>query len=356
MDIKENFSLKNFNSLKIDAKAKYFVVVNSINEIIKLISQKIFEKNNFIILGGGTNILFTKDFDGIVIKNNICNSLNFKNLETKIEILADSGIIFDELIQKEIEFQNNLKFRNNLKSQNNFKINVFGLENLAKIPGNVGSAVVQNIGAYGVEQKDFFNYCKAINLISGEIKTFYKENCDFDYRFSIFKQENNPFFITEVCYMLDKLNKPNIEYPDLTKIFNNLVNKIEISPKNIYNELEKIRKNKLPDVEKFPNVGSYFKNPIIEKKQFDELKSNFSDIKYFNSENNFIKISAAWLIENCNLKGKKIKNVGIFDKHSLIIVNYGEATGQEVVYFSGFIIQEVEKKFGIKLEPEVVYI
>ena len=342
--IYENFSLKKCNSLGIDATAKLFVNIRTFRQLKQLIEKKYFVDNKFIILGSGTNILFTEDFDGIVVRNMLRGGFSIHNYADKIQIKSYSGCKFDMLIQKFIAEQN----RNN-----EF---VFGLENLAKIPGTVGSAVIQNIGAYGVEQKDFFECCKMINVQTGEFKDFCNIDCNFGYRNSIFKQQKNSYFITSVVYSIKKQFNllPNLNYPDLRKEFENT--KLEgITPQLIYDTVSRIRESKLPNIDKYPNAGSFFKNPIITKNEFNNLKSDYPNIVFYDYVNG-VKISAAWLIEQCGLKGKRMGNVGIHENHSLILVNYSNATGKEVVAFADFIISEVKSKFGITIEPEVVYV
>ena len=346
MKIYENFSLKKYNSLRIDAKAKYFAKITKISQLQQLIKENFFANNKYIILGSGTNILFTKDFDGIVLKNNLTSKFEINNEANgdTVVITASSGIKFDDMIQRFLEFQ----------KENN--LSLFSLENLAKIPGDVGSAVVQNIGAYGVEQKDFFICCQVINLKTGNIEYKNLDFCNFAYRNSIFKQKDNPYFILDVIYSNRKKDTlPNLNYPDLKREFEN-ANPAEITPLSIYATVSKIRESKLPDIKKYPNAGSFFKNPMVEKKRFEEVKAKYSDIVFWDRGAKEVKVSAAWLIEHCGLKGKRIGNVGIHKNHSLILVSYKNATGNEVVAFANFVINEVKAKFGVEIEPEVVYV
>ena len=345
-NIQENFSLKKYNSLKIDAKAKLFVSIKSLTQLKKLIKENYFINNKFIIIGEGTNILFTKDFDGIVVKNDFQKDFKIRNLNNFIQINSSSGIKFDVLIQRFLKYQ----------KENNMTI--FGLENLAKIPGTVGSAVVQNIGAYGVEQKDFISFGIAIDLQTGEKEYFMDldDKQNFGYRTSIFKQMETKYFIIEIAYSFRKsiCEKPNLNYPALREKFEN-IDLEEITPQLVYDTVSEIRKKKLPNIKKEPNAGSFFKNPIISKRKFNSLELKYPDIVFYNFEDK-IKISAAWLIEKCGLKGKRIGDVGISKKHSLILVNYGNATGKEVIGFAEFVIKTVNKKFRIMIEPEVIFV
>jgi len=356
MKIKKNFSLKKYNSLKIDAKAKLFVEIKTVEELQRMIKKKYFVDNKFFILGEGSNVLFTEDFDGLVVKNSITSVFimdkDIWEVNDAIEITASSGIKFDDMIQKFLEFQ----------KENN--LSIFGLENLAKIPGSVGSAVVQNIGAYGIELKDLFYDCIVVDLKNREYYNRYcildKTRCCFGYRNSIFKQKENPYFIIKVSFKIDRKNViPSLNYPALREKFENITPN-EITPQLVYDTVSKIRESKLPSKEEYPNAGSFFKNPIITKNKFISLKLLYPDIVFYDLEDetqkNKVKISAAWLIEKCGLKGRRIGDVGISEKHSLILVNYGKATGKEVVNFANYVIYEVKKKIGVKIEPEVVYV
>lgn len=343
MKIYNNFSLEKYNTLQVNVLAKHFVEVDKIETLISLINNETFKNNKYTILGKGSNILFTQDYDGIIIKNKIISNLIINDFDDKIEIVAASGICFDDMIKQLLDYQ----------KQNNTCI--FGLENLAQIPGEVGSAVVQNIGAYGVEQQDFFSYCKTINIETGETFIFNKDECKFGYRTSIFKHKDNTHFISEVCYILYKANKYNISYPDVHKIIHSKTKKCQITPQLIYDIVTEIRKNKLPDINEYPNAGSFFKNPVISHEQFLALKETYPNINAYNVGND-MKIPAAWLIENAGIKGRNTEKVSVYHKHALIVVNYGQATGQEVVEFANLIIDKVYNVFKVKLEPEIVYI
>ena len=334
MKILKDFSLKKLNSFSVEAKASYFLKTNSIEEIQELIRTDFLTKNKFFILGGGYNVLFTKNFDGIILKF-IDNTIKIKQTDKETIFLVSAGVIWDDFVKKTVENQ------------------VVGFGNLAKIPGNVGSAAVQNIGAYGVEQCDFFKYLEAIDLTNGKKEIFDKKACKFEYRNSFFKNINNKFLITKVCYAFPKENKFCLNYPDLKKKLENKT----ITTKLVYQTVSEIRSEKLPDPEHTPNVGSFFKNPVIDVNLFNDLRKKYPEIKYFNTDSNDkIKIPAAWLIEKCNWKGKRIGNVGVYEKHSLIIISNGRATGKEIYDFAQKIISSVFEKFGINLEPEVVII
>jgi UDP-N-acetylmuramate dehydrogenase len=341
MNIKNNFSLAKYNSLNVNAQAKFFADIQSEEQLFELIHNNYFNEHKFIILGEGTNILFAKDFDGIVLHNKITQQVcEFIENEKTIEVHCSSGIAFDDLINKLIVF---------LQANN---IIAFGMENLAKIPGNVGSAVVQNIGAYGVEQKIFFKYCNTLNLLTSEKKKFFYDDCKFNYRSSFFKTNTNPFFITDVCYSIPKNNSPILTYPELKNATNENSN---LSVQQIYDLISDIRANKIPDINEFPNAGSFFKNPIVSKPKYQQLEKKFPNIKSFQIGNE-IKIPTAWLIEQCGLKGYRKGDVGIYEKHALIVVNYGNANGKNILDFSNYVIQQVKEKFHVEIEKEVVVV
>lgn len=331
----ENYSLRDLNTFGLDVKASYFVEIKSISDIKKLLELKSPEYSKSLVLGLGSNILFTKDFDGLVIKNSLQEIEIEDERENEVFVKAGSGIIWDDLVNYCVE--------------NSY----WGIENLSLIPGTVGAAPVQNIGAYGVELKDVFYSLNGIYLDDGKSQTFSKEESQFGYRSSLFKKElKNKFLITDIILRLSKRPAPRLNYRELKKKFESREeNKITL--REIRNSVIEIRKNKLPDPAELGNAGSFFKNPIIPNNELINLQKHFKDIVYFKIDNKYSKISAGWLIEQCGLKGFRKGNVGTYPKQALIIVNYGKATGKEIYEFSQKIQLKVEDKFGILLEPEV---
>jgi len=334
MNILSNFSLKNLNTFHIDCKAKYFVEVGSTAEMQELRTLKIFRNEKVFILGGGSNVLFIKDFDGLIIHP------VFKGIEIDAEssehiiLKIGAGEIWEELVDYTV------------------KKEWSGIENLAAIPGSVGAAPVQNIGAYGVELKDVFHSLTAIDLKDGTTKTFQKQDCNFAYRNSIFKSEfKNRYLITNVYLRLNKNVQANIDYEALKMFLEN--EHLEPSLENVYKAIINIRASKLPDPKVIGNVGSFFKNPVVEHAKFAELKSKFPEIKYFPQPKGAVKLAAAWLIELCGWKGKRIGQVGVHDKQALVLVNHGGGDGSQILSLSNQIIESVNQKFGIQLEPEV---
>lgn len=335
MPIEKNISLKPFNTFNVDAKAKYFAEVKNITKLKELLSNGDYNNERRLILGAGSNILFTKDFDGIVIKLNNSEIQVISETEENVFIQVDAGVDWDSFVQYTID--------NGLS----------GIENLSLIPGNVGAAPIQNIGAYGVEVKDVIESVNIILLEGLEEKTLSNAECNFDYRNSIFKKEfKNRVVITSVLFNFSKKKYVNLEYALLKNYFIEK-SEAEITSENVRDAVISIRESKLPDPNKIGNAGSFFKNPIIEKERYEELKIEYPDLNGYPESNSKIKISAGWLIEKCGLKGKRIGDVGVHKKQALVIVNYGNATGADVVEFSKMITSEVCIKFNIIIINEV---
>ncbi|MFC0426817.1 UDP-N-acetylmuramate dehydrogenase [Chryseobacterium scophthalmum] len=334
--MQENFSLKPFNTFGVEAKAKYFVEVNTVEELTETLKLSHTQTLPLLFLGGGSNILFTKDFDGLAIQLNLKGiSEKFLN-ENEVLVTAKAGENWHEFVM----FCLNKNYG--------------GLENLSLIPGNVGTSPMQNIGAYGTEIKDHFLSCKVLNLQTLEVENFDLEKCRFGYRDSIFKQEGkNKYVILEVSFKLTTQNHSiKTEYGAIQSELENLGIKnptIQDVSKAVIN----IRQSKLPDPKKIGNAGSFFKNPTIPLTQFEGLKLKFDNIQGY-PNGNFVKVPAGWLIEQCGWKGKQIGNVASHQLQSLVIINAtGNASGKEIFDFSGLIIDSVKEKFGIELEREV---
>jgi len=335
MQIKNNFSLKSLNTFTVDAKAKYFAEVDNILELKEILSTKVFKSENRLILGGGSNILFTEDFNGIVLKLNNTEIKKISESEENVFLQVDAGVKWDSFVQHTIEN------------------GISGIENLSLIPGNVGAAPIQNIGAYGVEVKDLIENVNLLMIDGLEEISLSNQECNFSYRNSIFKNElKNKFVITSVLFKFSKQSKINLTYAPLNDYFVEM-DENKITSQNVRDAVISIRESKLPDPNKIGNAGSFFKNPIITKEKFEELKGVYSDLHGYPDSNSKIKISAGWLIEKCGLKGKRIGDVGIHEKQALVIVNHGSATGTEILEFSKMIQSEVENKFNIKIINEV---
>lgn len=336
MKIEQDFSLKNHNTFGVDAKASYFVEVKDLKEIRDALDFAKEKQLRVLYLGGGSNVLFTKDFNGLVIALQLKGISVEKDGENHVLVSAQAGENWHQFVLYCLEQ------------------NFGGLENLSLIPGNVGTSPIQNIGAYGVEIKDVFSSCKVLDIAAGEIKTFDAATCRFGYRDSIFKHEGKgKYIILEVTFRLTtqehkitteygaiqaELQKMNVEMPTI---------------KDVSNAVVEIRQSKLPDPKMLGNAGSFFKNPTIPAGQFSELKTIFPEIPgYPNVEK--VKVPAGWLIENAGWKGRTIGNVGSHELQALVLVNKtGTATGKEIFDFSTKIIDSVKEKFGIALEREV---
>lgn len=335
MKILENFSLKNYNTFHVDAKSNYFCEIVSANELQELFSQQIFIKNKRLILGGGSNILFTSDFNGLVIKNSIPGIEEIQEDKEHVYVKAGAGVIWDDLVTYCVNK------------------NFGGIENLSLIPGTVGAAPIQNIGAYGAELKDVFYSLEGVFLKENYIKEFSKKECYFGYRDSIFKSEyKDKFVITTVTLKLLKNPKINIEYSALREVVKNY-KKEELTIGKISQIVKDIRNSKLADPAKFGNAGSFFKNPEIDKETLSRLESEFEDLISFKIDEDSFKIPAGWMIEKCGLKGFKNGNVGTYDNQALVIINYNNASGKEIYNFSEFVKEKVFAKFKIELEREV---
>ena len=330
--IRKNISLKKYNSFNIDVNAKEFVEVNSKDELIEIANKT--KDKNVLYLGGGSNILFTRDFDGIVIHLNI------------------KGVQFEKTNSDETVVQANAG-----ENWNNFvefciKNNLGGIENLSMIPGNVGSAPVQNIGAYGVELKDVFLTCEVFNKNDFSIKTYNLKDCKFEYRNSIFKENKNLIILSVRLKLKNRNHKINSTYGGI----NDELKKLKISKptiKDISNVVCSIRKRKLPDPKKIGNAGSFFKNPVVKKDKLEWIKKYFNDVPSYKLDDKNYKIPAAWLIESAGLKGKELDGFGIHKTQPLVLVNYGGAKGEDIYKLSLSIKEIIFKIFKIELETEV---
>lgn len=332
MEIRENIVLAPYTTFRIGGPARYFCEVGSIDDLKSALR---FSKENnlcFFILGGGSNILVSdKGFDGLVIKMGI-KGLEFKGGGDYAILSVGAGEDWDCVVGQVVER------------------NLSGIENLSLIPGTVGAAVYQNIGAYGVELKDVLERVDFFDASSGEIKTFSNKNCQFAYRDSVFKhKEGENLIIVKVYFKLFKNHKVKINYPDLIKIFEDKIPSIA----DVRQAIIKTRKRKLSYPDEIGNAGSFFKNPVVMEVQFKNLISNRPDLKGLILGDGLVKLSAAQLIEKCGWKGKVYGNVGVSEKHSLVLVNYGKGTAEEIANLAKEIKKLVKDEFLIDLEPEV---
>ena len=327
-----NYSLLTYNTFGVNVQAKAFVEVNSADEL-----QKVLVRNNLpiIILGAGSNVLLTKDLDALVIKNNILGKTIIEETKEDAIVEVGAGENWHELV---------------LWSLGN---RLSGLENLSLIPGLVGAAPIQNIGAYGVELKDVFIKLEAIGLATGKLTTFSKEECQFGYRNSIFKSAlKGKYCITKVYLQLAKNPKINVSYGAIKSTLKEL-GVVRPTPQDVSNAVIKIRSSKLPDPKILSNSGSFFKNPEVDHSFFETLQKQFPEIVFYELPNDRVKIPAGWLIEQAGWRGKQIGKVGCHEKQALVLINYGGATGDELLKHAQRVALSVKAKFGIELIPEV---
>lgn len=334
MNIKNNISLKPFNTFGIDVLANQFVSVNSIDELIEVLTSK--KNDPKLILGGGSNMLLTQDVDALVVHINLKGISVVSQSNNEVFVKASAGENWHNFVLWCID--------------NGFG----GVENLSLIPGNVGTAPIQNIGAYGVELKDVFQSCEALHISNGTLKTFHNKDCQFDYRNSIFKNEKKGEYIilnvtfklttknhqlkTDYGAIVSELKKQNIDNPTI---------------KDVSNAVIAIRSSKLPDPKKIGNSGSFFKNPVISKSHYSSLKHNFPEIPSYPISDTLVKVPAGWLIEQAGFKGKTFGNYGVHKNQALVLVNYDDAKGNDIKNLAELIQKTIVRIFNIELEAEV---
>ena len=334
MIIQNNFSLKKYNTFGIEAKAKRFIAVHSVEDLKTVLQE--YKSEPKLVLGGGSNMLLTQDIQALVIHIDLKGKKILKEDDDYVWVESMAGENWHEFVLWTIEQ------------------NFGGLENMSLIPGNVGTTPVQNIGAYGTEIKDTFISCEAMSIDNQEMKTFSKEACHFGYRESIFKHEaKDQFIITSVVFKLTKRNhKINISYGDITKELEKQ-NVVTPTLAAISNAVIAIRQSKLPDPKELGNSGSFFKNPIISKEQYEKAKILYPEMPHYVISETQVKVPAGWLIEKAGFKGKRFGDAGIHKNQALVLVNYGNATGKEILDISKNIQATILKEFGIAIEAEV---
>ncbi len=331
MKILRDVDLKEYNSFGIKAAARKIVAVQSQEDIVRYLNSEEYSEQD-IVLGGGSNILFLGDLKQNIIKNDIKGFRVIEDNQDDVLVEVGAGVVWHEFLEECM------------------KHGYYGLENLALIPGTVGAAPVQNIGAYGVEQDVCFESLTGILRDTAEEMKFTKEKCKFAYRNSIFKTRlKGRFIITSVRYRLSKSFSPVLAYRDLKDKF---AEKSNFVASELFNYICEVRKSKLPDYKELGNAGSFFKNPIISVEMAERLRNKYEKVPLFDFEDRF-KISAAWLIQEAGFKGKRLGDAGVSEKHALILVNYGNASGADIYNLSQNIIDVVKDKFDLELEREV---
>lgn len=335
VQIRENISLKPYNTFGIDVLAKQFAAFTNISELEELlINPKLQTSNPKLVLGGGSNILLAKNFDGTVLKNEI-TGIDAAYEGEHIYVTCGAGENWHKVVMYCVDK------------------GFAGMENLALIPGNVGASPMQNIGAYGVEVKDVFHSLEAYHLHDKTAHTFSLNDCEFGYRESVFKRKyKGQFVITSVTYRLNKKPDFHISYGAIQQELERMGVQ-DVSIKAIAEAVINIRSSKLPDPKVIGNAGSFFKNPQIEQVHFEKLQKEFPSLPSFPVDDTHVKVPAGWLIEQCGWKGFRRGDAGCYDKQALVLVNYGAATGTEIFDLSETILQSVKEKFSITLEREV---
>ncbi|HEX8546193.1 MAG TPA: UDP-N-acetylmuramate dehydrogenase [Cytophagaceae bacterium] len=330
-----NVSLRPYNTFGIDATARLFSVFGSVDELKQILQSQEVKQNPLLVLGGGSNMLLTRDFDGVVLKNEIKGIEIVGETSDSIIVKSGAGEVWHDLVLFTIERD------------------LGGIENLSLIPGTVGASPMQNIGAYGVEIKDTFVSLEALNIQTGELETFDKDACHFGYRESVFKKSlKGKYIITSVDFRLNKQPKFNTSYGAIQTTLEEMGVK-QPTVKSISEAVCKIRRSKLPDPAQIGNAGSFFKNPEIPEAQYLKLKDQYPEIPSFNTVPGYVKVPAGWLNEQCGWKGKVVGNTGVHKNQALVLVNHGGANGSEVKALSQEIVKSVKEKFGIELETEV---
>ena len=332
MPVKQDISLKPYNSFGMDVNARYFAAFHTADSLLEILSAH--KQPPALVLGGGTNLLITRDIDGLVIKNEISGIEKMAEDEESVFIKVGAGENWHGFVEYCIAH------------------GYAGVENLALIPGAAGASPMQNIGAYGTEVKVVLHEVQAMHIHEGVVTTFTNQACEFGYRDSIFKNKyKGQFVILDVTFRLRKKPQFNTSYGAIRQELERMGVQ-ELSIRAVADAVIHIRQSKLPDPAVTGNAGSFFKNPVISQEQFISLQKQFPGIPAHTS-NNAIKLAAGWLIEQCGWKGYRKGDAGCFDKQALVLVNYGKASGEEIITLANDITDSVEKKFGIKLEKEV---
>lgn len=336
MKITQNKSLLSYNTFGINATADYFIEYDSSDDLQDVLQLDLVKSNRLLHIGGGSNLLFMKDFDGVILHS----AINFIEIESEtadaVFLEVGASVVWDDFVAYAVE--------------NGWG----GVENLSLIPGEVGASAVQNIGAYGVEVQDVIVKVNAVEIETSLQKTFSLQECKYGYRESVFKKElKGKYLITSVLFKLNKLPVFKLDYQHLEE---EVLKNGEVSLQNIRKTIIEVRESKLPDTKVLGNAGSFFMNPVISKSHFSELQIHYPLMPHYFVSESEEKVPAGWLIDQCGWKGKQIGNAAVHDKQALVLVNKGGATGAEIVYLAQQIQKSVLEKFGIKLQAEVNYI
>ena len=335
MRIEQNYLLTHHNTFQLPVRTRWFIEYESEAELSRMLQDDFFLCNRSISIGGGSNVLFLNDFEGIVLHSGIKELAVTDETSDTVLLRVGAGVHWDTLVAFSVS-----------KGWG-------GIENLSLIPGEAGAAAVQNIGAYGMEISEVIEMVEAYHQSTAQKHVFTNASCQYSYRHSFFKkQEPNPFIITSVSLRLQKKPQFRLDYGNLAS----LQSRGDVTLQSVREAVIEIRRGKLPDPAVLGNAGSFFVNPVIPQKQFDDLKNRFPALPSYPAPEGTVKIPAGWLIEQCGFKGKREGNVGVYEKQALIIVNHGGATGEEIASFARKISRTVVETFGISLLPEVKYV
>ncbi|HPW90252.1 MAG TPA: UDP-N-acetylmuramate dehydrogenase [Paludibacteraceae bacterium] len=336
MKIEENYSLLNHNTFGIDVKARYFVEYHSVAELVELLQMDMVKQHPLLAIGSGSNLLFTKNFDGVVIHSKICCYETIRETDKHIYVRVGSGVVWDDFCATVAER------------------GLGGTENLSYIPGEVGASAVQNIGAYGVEVADIISHVETVEIATGKTRLFDVSECEYGYRTSIFKTTlKNQYVVTAVEFRLDKIPQFKLDYGNLSE---SVASINPLTVKAVRDAVIAIRKSKLPEPSKLGNAGSFFKNPLIAESHFNQLRRQYTTMPFYRADGGLVKIPAAWLIEQCGWKGKTFGGAGVYEKQPLVLINKNNATAGDICLLADAICKSVSNKFGITIEPEVNYI
>lgn len=332
--VKTNYSLRSHNTFGIDVRAKKFIEYSTEADLLSVIAEGAIEPP-FLHIGSGSNLLFLKDYSGTILHSKIHDIEIIEEDAKSILLKVGSGIDWDEFVAYTVDQ------------------NWYGIENLSLIPGEVGASAVQNIGAYGVEVKDVIARVDTISL-EGDKQSFSNSDCNYKYRYSIFKEpENKDLIVTYVYYRLSKVERFKLGYGSIQSALAELGN---TTLKSVRSAIIKIREEKLPDPSLIGNAGSFFMNPILDRKHFEEIQNRYPNMPFYEIDADHVKVPAGWMIDVCGWKGKTVGNAGVHDKQALVLVNRGGATGEDVINLSQAIQADVQKEFKVDIHPEVNFI
>lgn len=331
------YSLLHHNTFGIHAYCRDFKSYASLEDLLALLPE--LHRQPWFHIGRGSNILFVRDYDGLILHSDISDFEWTEEDEGHVLVKAGAGYEWDAFVERCIG------------------AGFYGLENLSYIPGEVGASAVQNIGAYGVEVSQFIRQVEAVEVATGKVRIFSNAECRYGYRYSIFKGElKNQYIITHVTYVLDKTFTPKLGYGAIQKeLEKRQITPGQLTAAGIRQVVTEIRKSKLPDPQEVGSAGSFFVNPVVSQEKYEELLKDYPQMPSYQVASG-VKIPAGWLIEQCGWKGRKIGAAGVYDKQALVLVNWGGASGQDIVDLSGMISRDVQAKFGIQIYPEVLFV